>query len=119
MTTAHITANDTQLKLLIEFCKANGIGLDIPEPPTPLKADTAFRTPSASLKHFCGSEMMTSRGKMQPSAALEFIMNYAKNHRLIDSTMIILDENLREIFNGHASISYTELPVLVNALFSD
>ena len=119
MTTVHITANEMQLKLLVQFCKVNEIGLEIPEVPTTLKADTTFRTPSPSLKHFCGSEMMTSRGKMQPSAALDYIMIYAKRHSLLDSTYIMMDESLRDIFNRYSSISCTELPMLVNGLFSD
>lgn len=116
--TAFVTANEMQLKLLVEFCKVNGIGLEIPEIPSTLKADTSFRTPSPSLKHFCGSEMMTSRGKMQPSAAVEYIMSYAKRHALLNSTSIMMDESLTDLFN-RSSISCTELPSLVNTLFSD
>jgi hypothetical protein len=119
MTAAFITANEMQLKLLVQFCKANAIGLEIPEDLPALKADTAFRTPSHTLKQFCGSEMMTSRGKMQPSAALDYIMIYAKRHNLLNSTSIMMDESLRDIFNRYSSIPCTELPMLVNSLFSD
>jgi hypothetical protein len=119
MTTAYITANEMQLKLLVEFCRINQISLEIPEALPVLKADTSFRTPSHAVKQFCGSEMMTSRGKMQPSAALDYIMIYAKRHNLLNSTSIVMDESLRDIFNRYSSIPCTELPMLVNGLFSD
>lgn len=108
-----------QLKLLAVFCEANGIGIEIPEVSPSLKADTTFRVPSSALKHFCGQEMMTSRGKMQPSAALEYIMTYAKRNDLLSSTAIVLDDNLHDIFNRHGSIPCTELPIMINALFTD
>lgn len=119
MTTVTFTANEIQLKLLFDFCNKNGIGFDIKDTAPNVQADTTFRTPSAALKQFCGPEMMTTKGKMKPSSAAEFIMSYAKRNNLLYTTMISMDDNLREVFQQNEGIPCTELPRLVNSLFSD
>jgi hypothetical protein len=116
MATAYITANEMQLRLLLAFCKSNGIGIEIPTPPS----DTAYNTymsPSAPLKQFCGAEMMNLEGKMKPASALEYIMTYAKRNNLLVSTMVQFDTPLSEIF-GRPSIECTDLPAAVNNLFA-
>lgn len=119
MTTATITANEIQLKLLLTFCSQNGIGIDIKESSSNVKADTRFLVPNPKLKYLCGPEMMTSKGKMQPSAAAEYIMMYAKRNDLLQSTFICMDNNLSDVFDRYDSIRCTELPALVNAMFSE
>ena len=116
MATAYITANEMQLRLLLAFCNSNGIGIEIPTPPS----ETAYNTymwPSAALKQFCGPEMMNLQGKMRPISALEYIMTYAKRNNLIVSTMVQFDTTLSEIF-GRANIECTDLPAAVNTLFA-
>jgi len=116
MPTAQITANEMQLRLLLAFCQANGIGLEFTTPPSATAINT-YMTPSAPLKQFCGPEMMTLEGKMKPASALEYIMTYAKRNNLLVSTMVQFDTTLSEIF-GRASIECTDLPAAVNSLFA-
>jgi hypothetical protein len=115
MATAYITANEMQLRLLLEFCKSNGIGIEMPKFPSEIAHDT-YMTPPESLKQLCGAEMMTSRGKMKPASVTEYIMTYAKRNNLLVSTMIQFDEPLSKVF-GRGSIDCIDLPVAVNNLF--
>lgn len=113
---AYITANEMQLRLLLAFCKSNGIGIEFPTPPSET-AHSTYMTPSLALKQFCGPEMMNLQGMMKPSSALEYIMTYAKRNNLLVSTMVQFDTTLSEIF-GRASMECTDLPAAVNSLFA-
>ena len=116
MATAYITANEMQLRLLLAFCKSNGIGIEIPVPPSGTAIDT-YMKPSTALQQFCGPEMMNPRGMMKPASALEYIMTYAKRNNLLVSTMIQFDEPLSKVFECH-SMQCTDLPAAVNSLFA-
>ena len=120
MSTVRITANDKQIALLVDFCVANNIGCEVEKPASTNSIPTDFRTPSLALKHFCGAEMMTSRGKMKPIEALDFILAYASRNSLIEKVSITLDCQLQEVFGTQeTSIQQLELPGRVMTLFSD
>jgi len=119
MSIVRITVDDKQLALLIAFCRANKMGCEI-ETSSSRNAiiPEDFRTPCPALKGFCGPEMMTSRGKMKPIDALDFILAYAKRNNLIEKNSITLDEQLQDVFaTQETSIFQTELPKRLINLF--
>ena len=120
MSTVRISADDKQLAILIAFCTANKIAYELESPdPTP-SIPTDFRTPCQALKHFCGPEMMTSRGKMKPIEALDFILAYASRNSLIEKTSVSLDSRLQEVFaTQETTLQQSDLPARVMSLFSD
>jgi hypothetical protein len=119
MSIVRITVDDKQLALLIAFCKTNTMGCEVESlssEGTTIPED--FRTPCLSLKGFCGPEMMTSRGKMKPIEALDFILAYAKRNDLIKKNSISLDEQLQNLFaTQETSIFQSELPKRLINLF--
>lgn len=120
MSTVRITADDKQIALLVDFCAMNKIGCEVEILASPPSIPTDFRTPCQALKHFCGPEMMTSRGKMKPIEALDFILAYASRNSLIEKLSITLDGQLQEVFGiQDTSIPQYDLPGRVTALFSD
>lgn len=77
-------------------------------------------TPSHPIKNFCGSERMTSRGKLQPSEALAFILDYARRNNLINTDSIRLDERLQEVFDTKDSyIQNYDFSDRLQKLFTD
>ena len=119
MSTIRITANDKQLALLVAFCAENKIACEIDTLPKS-HVNTEFQTPSSALKHFCGTERMNSRGKMQPSEALNFIIDYSRRNHLIGPVALRLDESLQEVFlTKETSLLFSELSERVNAMFHD
>jgi len=120
MSTVRITADDEQLALLIAFCSKNNIGCEVETPSSRSKEEipSEFLTPCNNLKSFCGPERMTSRGKMKPIEALDFILSYAKRNDLIKKISITLDEQLQELFTTkETSILQKELPNRLIKLF--
>jgi chromatin remodeling complex protein RSC6 len=120
MSVVHITADETQLALLIAFCNQHKMGCEVETAASrTLSISPDFCTPCPALKAFCGQEMMTSRGKMKPIDALDFILAYAKRNNLIEKLSISLDPQLQDVFaTKELSISQSELPKRLNALFS-
>ena len=116
-----ITADETQFALLTAFCDQHRIDYRVEFTPETIQSVTSlFKTPCTSLKGFCGPEMMTSRGKMQPSAALQFILDYARKNGLIGTTVLQLNDILQAVFQtDRTSIPHAELAQSVNALFTD
>ena len=120
MSTVRITADDEQLALLIAFCSKNNIGCEVETPSSRMKDEipSEFLTPCNSLKNFCGPERMTSRGKMKPIEALDFILSYAKRNNLIEEISITLDEQLQDVFaTKETTILQKELPSRLIKLF--
>jgi len=119
MSIVRITADDKQLALLIAFCRANKMGCEVESLSSRnVKIPEDFRTPSPALKAFCGPEMMTSRGKMKPIEALDFILAYAKRNDLIEKNSISLDEQLQNLFaTQETSIFQSELAKHLISLF--
>jgi chromatin remodeling complex protein RSC6 len=120
MSIVRITVDDKQLALLIAFCRTNKMGCEIETSSARIKNEipSDFRTPCPALKAFCGSEMMTTRGKMKPIEALDFILAYAKRNNLIEKKSITMDEQLQDVFGTQdSSILQSELPKRLVMLF--
>ena len=120
MSIVRIMADEKQLPLLIAFCRTNKMGCEIETTSARNKKEipTDFRTPSPALKAFCGPEMMTTRGKMKPIEALDFILAYAKRNNLIEKKSITMDEQLQHVFGTQdSSILQSELPNRLVMLF--
>jgi hypothetical protein len=119
MSVVRITADEKQLPLLIAFCRTNKMGCEIETfSSRTVTIPEDFRTPCPALKTFCGPEMMTSRGKMKPIDALDFILAYAKRNDLIEKNSITLDEQLQDVFGTkESSILQSELPKRLINLF--
>ena len=117
-----ITANDNQIPFLIEFCDMHKIQYDFNNYTVVDKEilPRTLKTPNSSLKYFCGSEMLTTTGQIQPHNALHFIIEYARRKNLLGVTTFGLDERLQEVFNTkETSFPTYEISQRVNALFID
>jgi len=72
---------------------------------------TAFiYKPNAEFKHFCGGEMLNSRGLISEKSAVDYIISYAKANTLYFNTYIKLDSVLQAaILCGDSDMKLTNL----------
>ena len=122
MPTITITADDMQSPLIINFCDLNKFKYEISRysPAETEALSHKLKTPTQSFKYFCGSEMLTVEGKIQPLTALHFILDYARRKELLGITALGLDERLQEAFNTtDASFPISDISQRVNKLFVD
>jgi len=121
MTTIRITSSKEQFELLLAFCKSNNIEVEVEcmgftEP----VLDTQFRTPNDALKFFCGTERLTTRGKVRPSEALEYVIQHAKTNNLVTpGGAIHADEILQQLFSDSTQLHMSNLPSRIEAMFTD
>ena len=114
-----ITADETQLAQLIAFCTSKKIGCEVEAPSYFGQMPTEFMPATDALKNFCGTEMQNRDGKLQPSAVLEFILQYTRRNNLVTGVTIRLDDVLSHLFDTSGSIQYLDLPRHVNMLFQN
>ena len=114
-----MTVDETQMVQLIAFCTSKKIGCEVEAPSYLGQMSTEFMPASETLKNFCGSEMQNRDGKLQPSAVLEFILQYTRRNNLVTGVTIRLDDVLSHLFDTSGSIQYLDLPRHVNMLFQN
>lgn len=122
MPTITITADDMEFPLIINFCDMNKFKYEISRY-TAVETEALshkLKTPTPSFKYFCGSEMLTAGGKIQPITALHFILEYARRKSLVGINTLGLDERLQEAFNTtDTSFLISDISQRVNKLFVD
>ena len=110
-----------KFNLLLEFCKENGIYVP-PMKKNPfnrIELDTIPKTPTKAFNAFCGSENLTSSGKISMSNVYDFIVRYIDmNNKMNQDGSIELSKDIQSAFNIDSSRIYLhEIPGLATRAF--